>query len=75
MLESALLDHDVDGPMCDLVQMLLVTVFTLQEEEAEEVEELDKEDQEMSMKYFQYNWLDVMLPFWKVIGIVIFCGH
>ncbi|XP_071081443.1 bromodomain adjacent to zinc finger domain protein 1A-like [Haliotis cracherodii] len=49
MLESALLDHDVDGPMCDLVQMLLVTVFTLQEEEAEEVEELDKEDQEMTM--------------------------
>ncbi|ESO96438.1 hypothetical protein LOTGIDRAFT_159848 [Lottia gigantea] len=43
MLESAILDNDTDGPLCDLLQMLLVAIFTLQEEEAEEVAELETE--------------------------------
>ncbi|XP_035825711.1 bromodomain adjacent to zinc finger domain protein 1A [Aplysia californica] len=44
MVESALMDHEPDGPLCDLLQMLLCALFNLQEEEAEEYQELEKEE-------------------------------
>ena len=44
MIESALVDHEPDGPLCDLLQMLLCALFNLQEEEADEYEELEKEE-------------------------------
>ena len=44
MIESALMDHEPDGPLCDLLQMLLCALFNLQEEEAEEFQELEKEE-------------------------------
>lgn len=44
MIESALMDHEPDGPLCDLLQMLLCALFYLQEEEADEYEELEKEE-------------------------------
>lgn len=43
-LESALLTSDPQGPLCDLIQMLLCALFNLQEEEAEEYQELEKEE-------------------------------
>ncbi|CAL1546882.1 unnamed protein product [Lymnaea stagnalis] len=43
MIESALVDHEPDGPLCDLLQMLLCALFNLQEEEADEYQELEKE--------------------------------
>ncbi|GFN82816.1 bromodomain adjacent to Zinc finger domain protein 1a [Plakobranchus ocellatus] len=44
MIESALVDHEPDGPLCDLLQMLLCALFNLQEEEADEYQELEKEE-------------------------------
>ena len=45
-LESAVMDSDPQGPLCDLIQMLLCALFNLQEEEAEEYQELEKEEKE-----------------------------
>ncbi|XP_013069196.2 bromodomain adjacent to zinc finger domain protein 1A-like isoform X1 [Biomphalaria glabrata] len=50
MIESALLDHEPDGPLCDLLQMLLCALFNLQEEEADEYQELEKEKKDDSTK-------------------------
>lgn len=36
MLEEALLDNDVNGPLTDLLLMLMVAIFYLQESEEEE---------------------------------------
>ncbi|CAG5126855.1 unnamed protein product [Candidula unifasciata] len=44
MIESALMDHEPDGPLCDLLQMLLCALFYLQEEEEDEYQELEKAD-------------------------------
>ncbi|KAH9519019.1 Bromodomain adjacent to zinc finger domain protein 1A [Bulinus truncatus] len=46
MIESALVDHEPDGPLCDLLQMLLCALFNLQEEEADEYQEMEKEKDE-----------------------------
>lgn len=46
MIESAIVDHEPDGPLCDLLQMLLCALFNLQEEEADEYQELEKEKEE-----------------------------
>ncbi|XP_059156185.1 bromodomain adjacent to zinc finger domain protein 1A-like isoform X2 [Physella acuta] len=46
MIESAIVDHEPDGPLCDLLQMLLCALFNLQEEEADEYQELAKEKEE-----------------------------
>lgn len=46
MLESALMDCDPQGSLCDLLQMLLCALFNLQEEEAEEYMELEKEEKD-----------------------------
>ena len=43
-LETALMDTDPQGPLCDLLQMLLCALFNLQEEEAEEYQALEKEE-------------------------------
>ena len=45
-IESALMERDPQGPLCDLIQMLLCALFNLQEEEAEEYQELEKEEKE-----------------------------
>ena len=41
-----MMDRDPQGPLCDLLQMLLCALFNLQEEEAEEYLELEKEEKE-----------------------------
>lgn len=51
MMESALMDHEPDGPLCDLLQMLLCALFNLQEEEAEEYQELEKEEKAKSKRH------------------------
>lgn len=38
------MDHEPDGPLCDLLQMLLCALFYLQEEEEDEYQELEKAD-------------------------------
>ena len=53
MVESALMDHQPDGPLCDLLQMLLCALFNLQEEEAEEYMELEKEEPKASESFKQ----------------------
>lgn len=40
------MERDPQGPLCDLIQMLLCALFNLQEEEAEEYQELEKEEKE-----------------------------
>ena len=55
MVESALMDHQPDGPLCDLLQMLLCALFNLQEEEAEEYMELEKEEPKASESFKQIN--------------------
>ncbi|CAH0385775.1 unnamed protein product [Bemisia tabaci] len=43
LVERALTEKEIAGPLSDLVQMLLGTIFTLQEDEDDEVQEMDKE--------------------------------
>ena len=45
-VESALMEPNPQGPLCDLIQMLLCALFNLQEEEAEEYQELEKEEKD-----------------------------
>jgi hypothetical protein len=45
------MDHDPQGPLCDLLQMLLCALFNLQEEEAEEYLELEKEETDDTEKF------------------------
>lgn len=40
------MERDPQGPLCDLIQMLLCALFNLQEEEAEEYQELEKEEKD-----------------------------
>ena len=37
------MEQDPQGPLCELIQMLLCALFNLQEGEAEEYQELEKE--------------------------------
>ncbi|XP_076442628.1 LOW QUALITY PROTEIN: bromodomain adjacent to zinc finger domain protein 1A-like [Babylonia areolata] len=45
-MEMGLMETDPQGPLCDLLQMLLCALFNLQEEEAEEYQALEKEQTE-----------------------------
>ncbi|XP_046688190.1 bromodomain adjacent to zinc finger domain protein 1A-like, partial [Homalodisca vitripennis] len=51
LLERALVENEVAGPLCDIIQMLLTAIFELQEEEDDEI----REDSDMRSS----DWQDV----------------